>query len=46
MTSFFTKRFRDKQVITFDGLVQGSMGVVEYEEKFIELSSTREVVIV
>ena len=35
---FFTERFRDKQVTTFDGLVQGSMGVVEYEAKFIELS--------
>jgi len=37
---YFTKQFRYKQATTFDGLVQGSIGVTQYEAKFTELSST------
>ena len=35
---YFTERFRDKQAENFDELVQGSMGVAQYEAKFTELS--------
>ena len=35
---YFTKRFKDKQATNFDGLVQGSMGVAQYKEKFTKLS--------
>ena len=35
---YFTERFRDKQATNFDRLVQGSMGVAQYEAKFTELS--------
>ena len=35
---YFTERFRDKQVTSFDRLVQGSMGVAQYEAKFTKLS--------
>ena len=35
---YFTERFRGKQASNFDELVQGSMGVTQYEAKFIELS--------
>ena len=35
---YFTKRFRDKQAENFDELVQGSMGVAQYEAKFTKLS--------
>ncbi|XP_075670335.1 uncharacterized protein LOC142640125 [Castanea sativa] len=35
---YFTERFRDKQTTNFDGLVQGSMGVAQYEAKFTKLS--------
>ena len=35
---YFTEHFKDKQTTNFDGLVQGSMGVAQYEAKFIEFS--------
>ena len=35
---YFTERFRDKQATNFNRLVQGSMGVAQYEAKFTELS--------
>ena len=35
---YFTKHFRDKQATNFDEIVQGSMGVAQYEAKFTELS--------
>nr|XP_023905116.1 uncharacterized protein LOC112016887 [Quercus suber] len=35
---YFTERFRDKQAENFDELVQGSMGIAQYEAKFTELS--------
>ncbi|XP_030942009.1 uncharacterized protein LOC115967063 [Quercus lobata] len=35
---FFIERFRDKQAENFDELVQGSMGVAQYEAKFTKLS--------
>ena len=35
---YFIERFRDKQAENFDELVQGSMGVAQYEAKFAELS--------
>ena len=34
---YFTERFRDKQTTNFDKLVQGSMGVAQYEAKFTKL---------
>ena len=35
---YFTERFRDNQAENFDELVQGNMGVAQYEAKFTELS--------
>lgn len=35
---YFIECFRDKQATAFDELVQGSMGVAQYETKFTELS--------
>ena len=35
---YFTEHFKDKQAKNFDRLVQGSMGVAQYETKFTELS--------
>ena len=35
---YFTEHFRDKQAKNFDRLVQGSMGVAQYEAKFTDLS--------
>ena len=35
---YFTECFRDKQAKFLDELVQGSMGVAQYEAKFTELS--------
>ncbi|XP_023885427.2 uncharacterized protein LOC111997559 isoform X2 [Quercus suber] len=35
---YFTERFRDKQAENFEELVQGNMGVAQYEAKFTELS--------
>ena len=35
---YFTERFKDKQAENFDELVQGNMGVAQYEAKFTELS--------
>ncbi|XP_075650099.1 uncharacterized protein LOC142620647 [Castanea sativa] len=35
---YFTERFRDKEATNFNELVQGSIGVAQYEAKFTNLS--------